>query len=141
MSWERSEQDRRLHGMVRVGRVVEVDAARARARVNLGGDTLSDWLPWTAARAGAIKEWAPPGVGEQVVVISPGGESAQGVITGAIYQAAAPAPAQHGQMWGMKIGTSFLTMTAENITLAAGGSTLVIDAGGIRLNGAKIDLN
>lgn len=141
MSWEMGEQERRLHGVVRIGRVVEVDASRARARVSLGGDAISDWLPWTSARSGAISEWAPPAVDEQVVVVSPGGDSAQGVVVGSLYQDAAPAPASNGQMWGMKVGASFITMTDDGITLSSNGSTLELDASGIRLNGARIDLN
>lgn len=65
-----SEIDRRLMQVIRLGRVVEVDAEKARVRVQVGENTTGE-RPWVTC-AGAIKIWNPPAVGEQVVLLSPG---------------------------------------------------------------------
>mgnify|MGYP005845114205 CR=1 FL=1 len=139
--WTQADQDRRLAGLVRIGRVTEVDPATARARIALGGQAVSDWLPWTASRAGSISEWSPPAVGEQVVVLSPGGESNQAVIVGSLFSAANGQASNDGAAYRVEIGGSSLTMTADAITLESNGSTLVLDAAGVRVNGAQIELN
>ncbi|OWU68262.1 baseplate assembly protein [Roseovarius sp. 22II1-1F6A] len=141
MSWSAGEQARRLHGLVRIGRVTAVDPGRARARVSLGGETETAWLPWTGGRAGSIREWAPVTVGEQVVVLSPGGETGQGVIAGSLFSAAHAAPSNDGAAHRLELGGSSITMTGDAITLQSNGSSLTLDAAGIRLNGARIDLN
>jgi phage baseplate assembly protein V len=141
MSWMQADQERRLTGIVRLGQVVEVDTVTARARVSLGGEAESAWLPWAAARAGVVSEWSPLAVGEQVVVVSPGGESNQGVIVGSLFSAANGAPSSDGGAYRIEIGGSSLTMTAESIIFESNGSSLVLDAAGVRVTGAQIELN
>mgnify|MGYP001052756820 CR=1 FL=1 len=141
MSWGQGEQDRRLHGVVRVGRVTAVDPATSRARVSLGGDAVSGWIPFTAIRAGTLNAFAPVSVGEQVVVASPGGDTAQGVIVGSIASGSNAAPSSDGGAFRFEIGGSSINMTADGIELSSNGSTLTLGAAGIVLNGARIDLN
>jgi len=131
--------DRRLHSLIRVGTVSQVDTARVCARVSFG-DALSDWLPWSQ-RAGVVREWAPLEVGEQVVVVSPGGDTAQGAIIGSLNMSTRGAGSDDAGAWRVAIGGSTITMTADAIELAAGGSTITLDAAGIRLSGVRIDLN
>ncbi|WP_320179659.1 phage baseplate assembly protein V [Roseovarius pacificus] len=140
MSWSQGDQDRRLHGGMRVGKVLQVDPAKARARVTLGGDTKTAWIPWVG-RAGTIDEWAPPAVGEQVVVMSPGGDTSQGVILGSLSSNANPRASSDGGEYRVTIGNSHISMTGSAIRLSSNGSTIEMDATGIRLNGARIDLN
>ncbi|MEZ6854196.1 phage baseplate assembly protein V [Halodesulfovibrio aestuarii] len=92
MSQHLSELYRFLAGLIRFGTVVEADYSIARVRVDCGG-VVSNWLPWIAERAGNDRSWHALEVGEQVAVLSPGGETAQGIVLGSIYQAAHPAPA------------------------------------------------
>lgn len=87
------ETDRRLHNVVMIGCVSQVDLAHARARVSIG-EFETAMLPWLAPRAGQDAVWWPLEVGEQVIVLSPGGDPAQGWIIPAGYTAAHPAPAQ-----------------------------------------------
>lgn len=140
MSWSQGDQDRRLHGLIRVGTVQEVDPETAKARVTFGADTKSAWIPW-AGRAGVIDEWSPPAVGEQVTIIAPGGDTAQGIIIGSTPSDANPKRSQDGEEYRVSIGESYISMTAGRILLSSNGSTLELDAAGIRLNGARIDLN
>ncbi|CAE7405628.1 xkdF [Symbiodinium microadriaticum] len=72
-----------------VGRIEQADYANATARVQLD-DTLTDWLPMLAPRAGNDRVWFPYDVGEQVLVLSPSGDLSQGVILGSLYADAAP---------------------------------------------------
>ena len=70
---------RRLENVVRLGTVAEVRyETPARCRIKTG-DLVTDWLPWTTARAGGDRSWWAPEVGEQVIVLSPGGNTGAGV--------------------------------------------------------------
>jgi phage baseplate assembly protein V len=78
-----------------VGVIAALDEAAARVRVNADG-MLTDWLPFTASRAGpGVRVWAAPEVGEQVVLVSPYGDPAQAVVLGSVYQDAYGAPASN----------------------------------------------
>ncbi|NJB67212.1 phage baseplate assembly protein V [Desulfobaculum xiamenense] len=92
MDFRASDMERRLASLIRFGTVAEADYGAARVRVAMGG-AVSDWLPWLTLRAGNDRTWWAPEVGEQVLVLSPSGEPAQGVVLGSIFQAAHPAPA------------------------------------------------
>jgi phage baseplate assembly protein V len=91
MSYRIIELERRLSNLVRLGNVTQVDYPKARVRVDIGGNTTA-WLPWISQRAGNDKVWHPPDIGEQVVIISPSGELAAGVVLpGGIYKQDRPA--------------------------------------------------
>ncbi len=141
MSWQASDNERRREGLVRYGRVTEVDPAKARARVTFGGESKSAWLPWLAQGAGTVSAWSPPAVGEQVVVMAQSGDTAQAVIVGSVFSGQNRAPSDDGGMYRIKLGMSSITMTDSQITLHSNGSTLTLDASGAALNGARIDLN
>lgn len=141
MRWAQNDQDRRLQGIVRIGKVTAVDASAAKARVSLGGASETDWLPWTAERAATISVWAPVAVGEQVVVLAPGGETNQGIIVGSLFSNSNPAPSSDGAEHLLKLGGSSISVKGDRILITSNGSTIELDAAGIRLNGARIDLN
>lgn len=90
MSFEFSELQRMLANVVRVGRIIELDEAAARVKVTTGGLTTA-WLPWGAARAGTTRSTSMPSVGEQVVLFSPFGDTAQAVVGFSLYQDDHPA--------------------------------------------------
>lgn len=89
------EVARRLMNVIRPGTVAEVDlpAARARVRYATGedGPVLTGWLPWIAA-AGEDRDWRPPSIGEQVLILSPCGELSAGWILPGAYRDDFPAP-------------------------------------------------
>ena len=88
-----TENDRKLANVAMVGTIAELDEAAARVRVNADG-LVTDWLPWSAGRAGpGVREWSAPEVGEQVVLLCPYGDPSQGVVLGSVYQDAHAAPA------------------------------------------------
>jgi len=85
------ELERRLSNTIRPGTVLEADYAKARIRVQMG-DNTSAWLPWLTSRAGEDRTWHAPEVGEQVIVMAPGGELSAGyVMPGGIYKNDYPA--------------------------------------------------
>lgn len=69
---------RLIENIVRFGTVAEVQMQPPRVRVKSGNITTT-WLPWLNLRAGADREWDPPTINEQVVLLSPSGNLAQGV--------------------------------------------------------------
>lgn len=84
---------RRVNNLLRVGKVVAVDYAVARARVKIGNIT-TDFLPWMTPSTAA---WIPLKNGEQVVVLSPGGDLRFGMILPALYQSAKSAPSDDAE--------------------------------------------
>lgn len=85
------ELSRRLENLIRIGTIAEIDHASARCRIE-SGRLLTDWLPWFAHRAGNTRTWTPPTIGEQVMIFSPSGEPASGIVLTGIYREAHPAP-------------------------------------------------
>lgn len=83
--------ERRLGKLIQPGTVVEADYKLARVRVAVGKN-VSDWLPWLTGRAGEDKTWHPPEIGEQVLMVSPSGNSESGfILPGGIYKNDYPA--------------------------------------------------
>lgn len=90
---------RLIHNLIRPGTIAEVDHDAARVRVQ-AGDLLTDWLPWIEGRAGTTRDWDPPTRGEQVIVFSPGGDPAAGVVLTGIYRQTHPAPSSDPSVIG-----------------------------------------
>jgi phage baseplate assembly protein V len=91
-----AEMDRRLSRVLFIGTVESVDTGSARARVAMRGATTAP-LPWLVPRAGEVRGWSAPSVGEQVMVAAPDGDWRQGVILGALYQGLHPAPSSNAK--------------------------------------------
>lgn len=64
--------------LIRFGRIASVDLAAARCTVTLdedgaSGDAETGPIRWIEGRAGQTRTWSPPSVGEEVVLLCPGG--------------------------------------------------------------------
>lgn len=70
---------RMLENLIRFGVIAAVQMEPPRVQVKTGSLTTA-WLPWLALRAGADREWDPPTVDEQVILFSPSGQLANGVV-------------------------------------------------------------
>lgn len=151
--YDLGELQRQMANLVRIGKVVELDAATARVKVQAAGLTTA-WLPWGAGRAGKTRQWSPPQVGEQVIIASPYGDLGQAVVIGSLFQDDSPAPAASAdqetivypdgatQDYNSASSTFTLQVPAGGaIRLAVGGSILEITSAGIRLSAPRIDLN
>ncbi|MEM6602506.1 MAG: phage baseplate assembly protein V [Pseudomonadota bacterium] len=90
-----AELSRKLSNMIRIGNIHAVDAAQARAKVALQGDEIiTKYLPWISGRAGQTATYSAPEVGEQCVLFSPDGETANGIILYGLFSDLLPAPAE-----------------------------------------------
>jgi phage baseplate assembly protein V len=159
LAYRIEQLERRINNILRVGNIVEVDYDNALCRVEIG-NIKTAWLKWFTDRASNDRSWWAPEVGEQVMVLSPSGEMAQGSVLPAIYQDAHPAPADRETVHRTEyadgstveydrdahrllanLGASAIDMDRSRILLRSNGSTLEMDGAGIRLNGSRIDLN
>ncbi|HGC0915054.1 TPA: phage baseplate assembly protein V [Escherichia coli] len=85
------ELARALRNMIRTGIIVETDLNAGRCRVQTGG-MCTDWLQWLTCRAGRSRTWWAPSVGEQVLILSVGGELDTAFVLPGIYSGDNPAP-------------------------------------------------
>lgn len=121
-----AEMERRLANVMRIATITEVDPGAARARVSFGGEAQSAWLPFAIARAGGARVWAPPTQGEQVTVLSPGGDTAQGVIMGSLYSNAGTAPSSDGEAYRIDLpGGVVIEVSGGAISITAPGDVTV----------------
>ena len=134
-----AELARLIENLVRLGTVAEVQVQPPRVRVNTGNITTT-WLPWLALRAGTSKEWDPPTVGEQVVLLSPSGVLAQGVALVGLFSDANPANGDreglHRRTYpdGAVVEYDFVAHVLQ-ATLPEGGVTNIVSTGGINIDG------
>ncbi len=130
---------RLIENMVRFGTIAAVQHVPPRVTVKTG-ELLTTWLPWVAARAGADVEWDPPTEGEQVLLLSPSGQLANGVVFTGLFSDAIPA---NGDRAGLHRRTYRDGAVIEydsiahhlNVTLPAGGTTNLVSNGGITIDG------
>ncbi|MCE0890598.1 phage baseplate assembly protein V [Pseudomonas alloputida] len=134
-----AELNRLLENLVRLGTIAEVQHAPPRVQVRTGG-ILTTWLPWLALRAGADREWDPPTVDEQVILLSPSGQLANGIAITGLFSDQIPA---NGDRAGLKRRTYAHGAVVEYDSVAhhlrailpSGGTSEVISDGGIRIVG------
>ncbi|KJY85639.1 phage baseplate assembly protein V [Pseudoalteromonas piscicida] len=79
-----SDLQQRLTKLISLGTVHEVDYETATVKVKMG-DWITAKLPWLTAQAAHDMTWQAPEVGEQVMVLSPCGDTFQGVVLGSLY--------------------------------------------------------
>lgn len=137
---------RRLEGLIRTGTIAAVRHTRpARCRVRTGNLT-TNWIPWLALRAAGenASVWWPPAVGEQCLLLSPGGDLLGAVALTGIYSSAAAQPSDRADVcrtqWSPTDSMEHDRATgrlhidvAHGITLRVGSSVIEIDEQGIRL--------
>ena len=130
---------RLIENLIRLGNIAAVQLKPPRVRVKTGSLTTA-WLPWIAPRAGADREWNPPTEGEQIILFSPSGQLANGIVLTGLFSDHNPA---NGDREGLHRCTYRDGTVIEydsvahhlNATLAEGGTTNLISDGGIRIVG------
>lgn len=133
------EAERRIANLIMAGTIASVDHAAARVRVQVG-DLLTAPLPWLSSRAGQDRAWWPPEVGEQVLLLSPSGDPAQGwVLTGA-YQDSAPAPSEDPDVCRVAFKDGAVIEYDRkahklSASLPAGSTALLVADGGLTIQG------
>lgn len=129
-----------LANLIRYGTVASIDADAARVTVKTGG-VVTKPLPWLSTRAGRVRAWNPPSVGEQVMVLSPNGDLAAGVAFPALFSNALPKPddaTADNVVVAFDDGAVLLYDMATHLlkaSLPAGGRVEAIAPGGFKLTG------
>ncbi|WP_454255184.1 phage baseplate assembly protein V [Pseudomonas sp. Marseille-Q8238] len=150
---------RLLENLIRFGTIHAVQMKPPRVQVKTGNLTTG-WLPWLAVRAGTSKEWCPPTVGEQVILLSPSGQTANGIALTGIYSDANPANGDRADLHrhtypdgavieydsAANVLRATLPGAAEisaqgDITLHSAGNITLSAAGNVVITGARVDLN
>lgn len=86
-----ADLSRRLESLIRYGAIADVQMVPPRVRV-LTGRLTSAWRPWLSLRAGETRDWDPPTIGEQCLLLSPSGDPATGVALVGLFSDDHPAP-------------------------------------------------
>lgn len=86
-----SEIARAVRNLIRTGVVFDVDTVNALCRVQSGGNDTG-WLHWLTSRAGKSRTWWAPSIGEQVLLLSLGGELDTAFVLPGIYSDDNPPP-------------------------------------------------
>jgi len=134
------EDPSQLVNLIRYGTIATVDAAAARVVVSVGGLTTKP-IPWLAPRAGATRTWSPPSPGEQVLVLSPGGNLGAAVALAGIFYDTFAIPdgaTTDNVLIAFGDGAVLLYDQAVHLlkgTLPAGGRVELTAPGGFRLIG------
>ncbi len=125
--------------IIRYGTVASVDLAAARCTVKLDDDSITGPLRWMAGRMGATRMWSPPSVGEQVVLLCPGGEIAGAVVQGGLVCNDHPAPADTAidliRFSDGAIVKYDPSAHALTIQLPSGATTAITSSGGVSITG------
>ncbi|HGM5806928.1 TPA: phage baseplate assembly protein V [Serratia marcescens] len=96
MNTDNFDIQRLVRNLIRIGTVSELDLERGRCRIATGGN-LTDWLNWLTGRAGDARSWWAPSIGEQVLVLSLGGELETAFVLPGVFSDAHPAPSASAQ--------------------------------------------
>ena len=130
---------RLLENLIRFGVIAAVQMVPPRVKVKTGELTTA-WLPWLALRAGSDREWDPPTLDEQVILLSPSGQLANGVVITGLPSDHIPA---NGDRAGLHRRTYADGAVIEydsvahhlNATLPDSGTTSLVSKGGINIIG------
>lgn len=155
LDMDENEIHRRILNMIRKGVVMDVAHASVPPTCRVStGDLQTTWLPWIALAAGETIEWNPPSIGEQVLVLSPSGDPAQGVVLRGLYSDYASSPsnspdkhtrvypdgaaieydhATHSLKANLPSGATMLVVAPGKITVRTQDATVQADA--IQLDG------
>lgn len=133
---------RLIENLIRYGVIHAVQMKPPRVQVKTGKLTTT-WLPWIPARAGADQEWDPPTVDEQVILFSPSGQLANGVVLTGIFSDHIPA---NGDRAGLHRRTYRDGAVIEydsiahhlSAVLPANGTSELVSKGGIKFIGPII---
>jgi|GEM_PF-501315 len=131
--------------LIRVVVVASVDLAAGTCTVTLddaadgGDDAESPPIRWLHPRMGETRFWSPPSVGEQGLLLCPGGELGAAVFVGGLHCTAFPPPIDEPvALLRFKDGASLSYDPDAHellLQLPSGATTVLVSDGGIDLQG------
>lgn len=147
MAWSMAVTDQDVVGdvaqVMRLGRCASVNLAERTCTVAYGDpdgdDAESADIPWGGFRAGRMRVWSPPTVGEQGMLFAPGGDIAQAVFVPGLYSTEFPAPGDAAREFitfddGAEFGYDPDSHEAD-VTLPGGGKLTIVAPGGVQIQG------
>jgi phage baseplate assembly protein V len=125
--------------VIQLGTVASVDHGSATCTVEIG-DLTTGALPWLAQRAGGVKVWSPPSIGEQCVVFCPEGDLAGGIVLPGLWSDANPAPTTLRDVVMMEMPDGAVIAydhrrQSLNVVLPEGGTATLVAPGGATITG------
>lgn len=125
--------------ILRLGTIASVDHANATCTVECG-DMLTGDIPWIAQRAGKVRHWSPPAIGEQCLLLAPEGDLAAGLAVVGLYSDACPPPSANPDIVLVEYDDgaviSYDQATHALTAILPAGATARIEAdGGIAIRG------
>ena len=141
IEYELTELNRRLANLLKLGKIEETDYTgiipRARVRT---GELLTAFLPMLTTRAGNDSTWWPLAIGEQVIILSPSGDTGQGVILGSINQNNYSAIENTESIYKTEFSDGAIIQYNKesqtlDVTLPDGGTINIISTGGVNITG------
>jgi phage baseplate assembly protein gpV len=123
LTLEVARLNRLVSRQMRFGTIAKVDAEKGVARMMLsdpdgGREFLGPWRPW-AELAGATRTWRPPVAGQQMLVVSPGGDLNQSLLLPATFSNQFQAPSDKGDANRETFGQVILDMEAGRYGITA----------------------
>ena len=132
-----AEVERRLAASGRTGTVAEVDAAQGLIRLDLGGGMLSPWVPYVQT-AGALKVHSPPSPGQQMILVAPSGETAQGYAMALSFGGGNGSPSQASDEHVLTFGDVRIDLIAGGLAITVNGVTVNITGSGLSVSGGTV---
>ncbi|MGU9981459.1 phage baseplate assembly protein V [Phreatobacter sp. HK31-P] len=133
------EMDRRLHGMIRIGKISEVNPQRAQARFSDASVRSTDWLDWQEPGNGHNRTWTAPRVGQEAVMFSPSGEPGQGLLMPGSYNKQNKAPSSNpNEVVLASVGNARVSLLNGTLTVKSGGTTFEFGANGFKQTGGQM---
>lgn len=137
-SFENTDLNRRLANAIQLGVVESIDPTAGTARVRIGDIVTADLPVWTP-RAGQDRSWWPHEPGEQVCVFAPSGNLSAGLVMGAFFSGASPAPGDkaglHRQVYADGTVIEYDRDTSHFRMHLGSGSAEIVAPGGIAITG------
>lgn len=127
-----ADDARRNRNRKRFGRVVEVDAEKGLARIDLKADGASEpfrsaWLPWREQAMGSMRTHFPLSVGQEVVVRSENGDLTDAEIDTSLPTEDTSRPSQSGSEYVLAdVGDTRIVVRGGEVVIATG--TLKVEA-------------
>ena len=139
-----SEVVRKLANLIRIGKIAEIDGAQVKVQI---GRVITGWLPIISS-AGETTSWTPISKGEQVVVFSPYGESAQAFVLRSIHYNSFSAPDDKNSV-SLKTKSDikvegdqkFSASTKNGFEFSTGNANLKISDGTIEISSGDTHIN
>ena len=110
------EMQRQLSKCLTVGIVSEIKGHEVRVTI---GRNTTPFIPCSTLRAGGIKIYAMPSLGEQVIVLSPGGSYENAIVGHSLFCDAYEEPKEGGGDLLLEAHGTTIKVSAEGVTITA----------------------